>query len=469
MYRKFVSRFEMVIKGDNRLSPEERYLVLALYIEVVLYQNEIVNVKVSTLVSDFGATTKVVKNVVEYLVKKKNIKLINLPTKARQLIFSQDDIANLSEEWATFPSWKQDSILGLFEPEKRKILIPKKVEGSSSKGGLRNSNLLLMFIFIFHSNDVGLVKDLSHKSIRFMMGGISEDRLKSQLKTLNKVKYILVNSRGGTGRKLFGKVSSNYILNIGKLQGKGKIVEKELEIESNSMLYDVKLMTRDIQQVIPFIKKLKDGELKNLLILFGDDVDRYMDIMRLVINKCECLISIILKRYWSELDDLTVADCQFLDDPRMKTFLTARSLFSMKYIYDVREPKDKEEKTQCLEEVLVTNDSFNKFCLGGEVNDELVIEAHYLIELLLTHSIAIAVKVKNLLISHLKYENNEIKNIAIGFGTIVMNGISRNSYDLVVSLRDTEGYRIYSILALVSKKEARKYDCRINLTTWKYT
>ena len=69
-----------------------------------------------------------------------------------------------------------------------------------------------------------------------MMGGISADRLKSQLKTLNKVKYILVDSRGGTGRKLFGKVSNNYILNIGQLQGKGEIVEEEIEIESNSML-----------------------------------------------------------------------------------------------------------------------------------------------------------------------------------------------------------------------------------------
>ena len=140
-----------------------------------------------------------------------------------------------------------------------------------------------------------------------------------------------------------------------------------------------------MQQVIPFIKKLKDGERKSLLHLFGDDADRYMDITRLLINKCECIISIILKQYWNELDDLTVADCQFLDDPRMKIFLTARSLFSMKYIYDVRKPKDKEEKIRYLEEVLVTSDSFNKFCLGGEVNDELVIEAHYLIELLSTN------------------------------------------------------------------------------------
>lgn len=216
----------MIIKGDNRLSPEERYLVLALYVEIVLYQNEIVNVEVSTLVSDFGATTKVVKNVVEYLVKKKNIKLVNLPSKARQLIFSQDDIATLVEEWTKLPSWKQDSILGLFEPEKRKILIPKKIEGSSSNvGGLRNSNLLLMFIFIFHSNNVGLVKDLTHRSIERMMGGISKDRLKSQMKSLNKFGFFRAESMGGTSRIYFKKTNKRYMIDLLHLKAECELIK----------------------------------------------------------------------------------------------------------------------------------------------------------------------------------------------------------------------------------------------------
>ncbi|MGR6860616.1 hypothetical protein ACU5EH_10055 [Aliivibrio salmonicida] len=239
-----MSRFEMIIKGDNRLSSEERYLVLALYIEVVLYQNEIVNVKVSTLISDFGATTKVVKNVVEYLVKKKNIKLVNLPSKARQLIFSQDDIATLVEEWTKLPSWKQDSILGLFEPEKRKILIPKKIKilipkkikGSSSNvGALRNSNLLLLYILILHSNDVGLVKKLSHKSIRFMMGGISEDRLKSQIMTLKKTNYLLNSVGGASGKYLFGKRSGVIFLNLMKIQQPSFSLDDGSEIEVNGI------------------------------------------------------------------------------------------------------------------------------------------------------------------------------------------------------------------------------------------
>ena len=233
---EFMVRFKLRVKEDNSLSPEEWYLVLSLYIEVVLYQNEIVNVEVSRLVSDFGSTTKVVKNVVEYLVKKKNIKLVNLPSKARQLIFSQDDIATLVEEWARFPSWKQDSILGLFEPEKRKILIPKKIEGSSSNvEALRNSNLLLMYILILHSNDVGLVKKLSHKSIRLMMGGISEDRLKSQIKTLKKTNYLLNSVGGASGKYLFGKRSGVIFLNLMKIQRPSFSFDGGSEIEVNGV------------------------------------------------------------------------------------------------------------------------------------------------------------------------------------------------------------------------------------------
>ena len=452
-----------VLSNVEGLSPEGRFLLLCLLYEYSVESKEI-EITVEQLVSQYGVTRTVCSEVSNFLSLPKN-KLAQI--RRSKVRYCEFDSVSLSKLSSDFDNGQYDNVHRFTVVD----LLTKKstVNGVKNECDLSVSNLLLLIILLIHSDSSGSVEGVSKAKIRKMMGGISADRLKSQLKTLNKVKYILVDSRGGTGRKLFGKVSNNYILNIGQLQGKGEIVEEEIEIESNSMLYDINLMTRDMQQVIPFIKKLKDGERKSLLHLFGDDADRYMDITRLLINKCECIISIILKQYWNEFDDLTVADCQFLDDPRMKIFLTARSLFSMKYIYDVRKPKDKEEKIRYLEEVLVTSDSFNKFCLGGEVNDELVIEAHYLIELLLAHSIEIAVKVKNLLISHLKYENNEIKNIAIGFGTIVMNGISRNSYDLVVSLRDTEGYRIYSILALVSKKEARKYDCRINLTTWKYT
>ncbi|MDD9176302.1 MULTISPECIES: hypothetical protein [Aliivibrio] len=453
-----------ILAETEGLSPEGRFLLLCLLYEYSMESKEI-DISVEQLVSKYGVTRTVCSEVSKFLSLPKN-KLAKIRrSKVRCCEF---DSVSLSKFSSDFDNGQYGNVHRFTVVD----LLTRKstVDGVKNECDLSVSNLLLLIILLIHSDSSGSVEGVSKTKIRKMMGGISADRLKSQLKTLNKVKYILVDSRGGTGRKLFGKVSNNYVLNIGKLQGKGEIVEKEIEIESNSVLYDVKLMTRDMQQVIPFIKKLKDGERKSLLHLFGDDADRYMDITRILINKCECLISIILKQYWGELDDLTVADCQFLDDPRMKAFLTARSLFSMKYIYDVRKPKDKEEKTRYLEEVLVTNDSFNKFCFGGaEIKDDLIIEAHYLIEFLLTHSIAIAVKVKHLLISHPKYENNEIKNIAIGFGTIVMNGINRNSYDLVVSLRDTEGYRIYSILALVSKKEARKYDCRINLTTWKCT
>ena len=213
-----ITIFRKLIEDDRHLSPEDRYLMLSLYVEVASNRNRTVDVSSCRLVSDFGATTKVVKKVVDVLANQEGVKLVYIFRQGRRLMFSQGYADRLIDEWLGIPVWKRDRILGLFTPAKREMLIPKKSKETSSEViediKLRNSNLLLMFIFIYHSNDIGLVDGLTQKNIENMMGGISKDRLKSQIKSLRMVGFFRAERAGGTSKRYFKKLNNRYMIKL---------------------------------------------------------------------------------------------------------------------------------------------------------------------------------------------------------------------------------------------------------------
>jgi hypothetical protein len=445
-----------VLSNVEGLSPEWRFLLLCLLYEYSVESKEI-EITVEQLVSQYGVTRTVCSEVSNFLSLPKN-KLAQI--RRSKVRYCEFDSVSLSKLSSDFDNGQYDNVHRFTVVD----LLTKKstVDGVKNECDLSVSNLLLLIILLIHSDSSGSVEGVSKAKIRKMMGGISSDRLKSQLKTLNKVKYILVDSRGGTGRKLFGKVSNNYLLSIGELQGYSKSIEDEETIQSLSVLLGVKSMARKVELLLPLMNKIKEGKNKKLFDLIGDDADRYMDMTRIIINKCERIVSIILERYWGELEVLTIKDCQFLDEPRMKSFFTAGSLFSIQHICSIKKPTNNDIKKQYAEEVLVTNDSFNEFLLNKKNADGLVIDAHYLTEFLLENSIIMAIRIKKLLTSHSKYEYDEIESISIGFGKVAIS-----AYELVVSLRVTKGYSVYSISTF--KKENKHSVHRVTLTTWKYT
>lgn len=83
---------------------------------------------------------------------------------------------------------------------------------------LRISNLLLLVILINYSDLCGCVRGVSRGRLRKMMGGISDDRLKSLLNTLLSEGYLLNYVGGGTHPYLFGKAKSAFYLNLIKLR-----------------------------------------------------------------------------------------------------------------------------------------------------------------------------------------------------------------------------------------------------------
>lgn len=93
-------------------------------------------------------------------------------------------------------------------------VIPQKRSGVDNEISLRSSNRLFLLIFILHADSFGVVSGLSNIEISKLMGGISRDRFKSQLKTLYDIGVIKCHVSGVTGKELFGKVKGKYYLNL---------------------------------------------------------------------------------------------------------------------------------------------------------------------------------------------------------------------------------------------------------------
>ncbi|UPR35641.1 hypothetical protein ISX50_06360 [Vibrio cyclitrophicus] len=93
--------------------------------------------------------------------------------------------------------------------------LEKNTDDSNPKRSpFRASNRLFLILLLLHSDDLGVVKALSSTLIRKMMGGISVERFKSQLSTLQKFGLIKRHVSGITGKELFGRTKGSYYLNI---------------------------------------------------------------------------------------------------------------------------------------------------------------------------------------------------------------------------------------------------------------
>lgn len=96
---------------------------------------------------------------------------------------------------------------------KNKAVI-KKEDGVDNKILLRSSNRLFILIFILHADEFGVISNLSTSDISKLMGGISKDRFKSQLKTLYDIGVMKCHVSGVTGKELFGKIKGRYYLDL---------------------------------------------------------------------------------------------------------------------------------------------------------------------------------------------------------------------------------------------------------------
>ncbi|MCG6201050.1 hypothetical protein, partial [Psychromonas antarctica] len=79
--------------------------------------------------------------------------------------------------------------------------------------GLRVSNRLLLITLLAHSEQLGIVKGLSHNQLK-KLTGMTDDRLKSQLAKLSQLGYINYVVPGISSSHLFGVCKGYYSLNL---------------------------------------------------------------------------------------------------------------------------------------------------------------------------------------------------------------------------------------------------------------
>ncbi|BAC93564.1 hypothetical protein [Vibrio vulnificus YJ016] len=198
------------------LSPEGRYLFLAIIFEQLNGKEKRIDVSISRLGDSFGVSHKVVSELLKYLQSRDNVGQV---TKVRhgkhEFTFNSAYIDSLTEKGFLSVN---EVFVEVFSPDVKIVLKEKELK-------LRPSNLLLIGIFILHANELGFIQSsatgseelLSEGKIRRLMGGINQSRLKSQLATLHKIGFIKKEAVGGVSPIYFGKFEKRYQIDLGFL------------------------------------------------------------------------------------------------------------------------------------------------------------------------------------------------------------------------------------------------------------
>lgn len=197
------------------LSPEGRYLFLAIIFERMNSWENRIDVSVSRLRDSFGVSHKVVSELLEYLQSHSVGEVTKVRHGKHELTFDSVDIDSLTEEAGLFV---HEAFVEVFSPAVKTVLKAKGLK-------LRPSNLLLIGIFILHANELGFIQAsangdkglLTESTMKRLMGGIPPSRLKSQLATLRSIGFIRCEAGGGVCPFYFGKFEKRYQIELGFL------------------------------------------------------------------------------------------------------------------------------------------------------------------------------------------------------------------------------------------------------------
>jgi hypothetical protein len=455
-----------ILCNTQGLCTEGRFLLLCLIYEHSLNDAD-VDISTTRLVKVYGVTKTVCTKLTKFLSSSENKIGRIRRNKSRVCEFYDVTLSQLMSNYdgCTQGEQHQQTIIDLL----MNYMTKAKSDDNGNEGHLRVSNVLLLIILLVHADKSGAVRGLSKAQIRKFMGGITVDRLNSQLKTLTKKDYILVSSKGGSGRNVFGKVSNNYLLNLGHLQS----WKYQTDIKRYAYFRSVFGTLVDTINTLKDIRKLngkyRNKELKSIAKLLGDDLDAGMSVMNLFLNKFESIVSTLLMERWDVIDTLDVNQCDFLDLPIFKLLLTRTGLFSVSYVekntsYETNEKNEsdkihlsnKARKDRYKKEVIVTNQSFQQWLSGELDNDPIILQAHQLTNFLLEQSLAIAKRVKELLVASNKQILEKPEHVNLVFGQVTMDGRIGDRYELLMSLTGAELYDVYSIEA--SKIDKDEYS-----------
>ncbi|WP_210447930.1 hypothetical protein [Vibrio crassostreae] len=205
------------------MKAEEIYLLLCLIKKYGLDSE--FSKKTIEISEEFGVSTNTVSSLFSALKASQCIKIRELyALKGRgkncyeltdKVLLIHDDIGILPEVMAT----QNPAIIRLLENDLSKLIKGTRSpingsDGIKKRQPFRASNRLFLTLLLLHSNDLGVIEEISSTQIRKMMGNISAERFKSQLNTLKKLGLVKCHIAGMTGKELFGRTKGSYYLNI---------------------------------------------------------------------------------------------------------------------------------------------------------------------------------------------------------------------------------------------------------------
>ncbi|MBL4240462.1 hypothetical protein [Vibrio fluvialis] len=368
------------LSGLKNLSPEGRYLLLAVLFaqmeEEYGQARRTTDMSVARLRSDFGVSHKVVREVIGYLELNNICEIERDRHGKRSCIFRDRYISKLQ---GNEPEYIRVALYGLFSRDAKDDR--EKLE-KSLKTKLRPSNLLLMAIFVLHSDEFGLVQQntlhedrasllLSESKLRYLMGNISESRLKTQIETLRSIGFIRKEVRGGVSSIYFGKFSKRYLIDLG-LINKSLVLVPRVD---GAVLKNVSTLTYEVPDQYLTYKRMKECSLcyefdfelpfkLSFFVLKKISLDQFVkekfkdsergmycidgfDLTKLdgvpfvrgdyltfaILTKVEILTAFILSNYWGNLiQDSTPLFSNIEHDERLQSVLSEKAIFTQKFL-----------------------------------------------------------------------------------------------------------------------------------------
>ncbi|MCS0353456.1 hypothetical protein ND920_17945 [Vibrio ordalii] len=353
------------------LSPEGRYLFLAIIFERMNGREKRIDVSVSRLRDSFGVSHKVVSELLEYLQSRRVGEVIKVRHGKHEFTFDSVYIDSLTEEGELSV---HEAFVEVFSPEVKTALKAKELK-------LRPSNLLLIGIFILHANELGFIQSsatgseelLSEGKIRRLMGGINQSRLKSQLATLRSIGFIRCEAGGGVCPIYFGKFGKRYQIDLGFLSprkntrnalfvdeilknvsdfiyetpecylvyrvGKECSLKYEFDFElpfKLSFLIGKKLWLKPRHKMLGANQSQK--ECVDNFNLRQLELDPFLRLHRLTLGilvKLELLTALILVKYWQSLtmDKFEKLEQLLESDSELQQRVQKGSIFTQKYLH----------------------------------------------------------------------------------------------------------------------------------------
>ncbi|WP_273992795.1 hypothetical protein [Vibrio parahaemolyticus] len=334
------------------------------------------DMSVARLRSDFGVSHKVVREVIGYLELNNICEIERDRHGKRSCIFRDRYISKLQ---GNEPEYIRVALYGLFSRDAKDDR--EKLE-KSLKTKLRPSNLLLMAIFVLHSDEFGLVQQntlhedrasllLSESKLRYLMGNISESRLKTQIETLRSIGFIRKEVRGGVSSIYFGKFSKRYLIDLG-LINKSLVLVPRVD---GAVLKNVSTLTYEVPDQYLTYKRMKECSLcyefdfelpfkLSFFVLKKISLDQFVkekfkdsergmycvdgfDLTKLdgvpfvrgdyltfaILTKVEILTAFILSNYWGNLiQDSTPLFSNIEHDERLQSVLSEKAIFTQKFL-----------------------------------------------------------------------------------------------------------------------------------------